>query len=151
MVFRSPFPDIRIPDLPLHEFVLDGLGPGGDKAALVDGSSGRTLTFAQLAGAVERLAAGLASGGFGKGDVLAVLLPNLPEYAIAVYGVSRAGGVSTTVNPLYRPARSASSCRTRRRACCSPSRSSCPPAARRSRAPGWRRSWCWARRRACAP
>jgi acyl-CoA synthetase (AMP-forming)/AMP-acid ligase II len=103
LVFRSPFPDIRIPDLPLHEFVLDGLGPRGEKAALIDGPSGRTLTFAQLAGAVERLAAGLAASGFGRGDVFAVLLPNLPEYAIAVYGVSRAGGVSTTVNPLYTP------------------------------------------------
>src|SRR5512135_3837043 len=46
------------------------------------------------------MAAGLAARGFGKGDVFAVYSPNLPEYAVAFYGVSAAGGATTTVNPL---------------------------------------------------
>jgi acyl-CoA synthetase (AMP-forming)/AMP-acid ligase II len=36
-----------------------------------------------------------------KGDVFAVMLPNLPEFATAFYGVLAAGGVITTLNPLY--------------------------------------------------
>ena len=46
-------------------------------------------------------AAGLASRGFSKGDVFGIFMPNLPEYAIAFHGAASAGGMVTTVNPLY--------------------------------------------------
>ena len=39
--------------------------------------------------------------GFIKGEVFAIYLPNIVEYAIVFYGVGFAGGTSTTVNPLY--------------------------------------------------
>jgi acyl-CoA synthetase (AMP-forming)/AMP-acid ligase II len=97
----SPHTDVTIPDLPLHEFVLADAMRRADEPALVDGPSGRTLTYGQLAGGVRRVAAGLAARGFGKGDVFAIYSPNVPEYALAFYGVSAAGGINTTVNPLY--------------------------------------------------
>ena len=50
---------------------------------------------------MRALAAGLAERGFGPGDVLAVYMPNVPEYAIAFHGAAAAGGKTTTVNPLY--------------------------------------------------
>jgi acyl-CoA synthetase (AMP-forming)/AMP-acid ligase II len=100
-VVLSPHPDVTVPDLPLHEFVLADAMRRADQAALVDGPSGRTLTYGQLAGGVRRVAAGLAARGFAKGDVFGIFSPNLPEYAVAFYGVSAAGGASTTVNPLY--------------------------------------------------
>jgi acyl-CoA synthetase (AMP-forming)/AMP-acid ligase II len=100
-IVTSPHPDVQIPDVPLHELVLADAGRRADAAALVDGPSGRTLTYGQLAGGVRRVAAGLAARGFGKGDVFAIHSPNLPEYALAFYGVSAAGGVNTTISPLY--------------------------------------------------
>jgi acyl-CoA synthetase (AMP-forming)/AMP-acid ligase II len=100
-VVLSPHPDVTVPDLPLHEFVLADAMRRADEPALVDGPSGRTLTHGQLAGGVRRVAAGLAARGFGKGDVFAIYSPNVPEYALAFYGVSAAGGINTTVNPLY--------------------------------------------------
>jgi acyl-CoA synthetase (AMP-forming)/AMP-acid ligase II len=100
-ILRSPHPDVQIPDVPLHELVLAGAGRRADAAALVDGPSGRTLTYGQLAGGVGRMAAGLAARGFRKGDVFAIHSPNVPEYALAFYGVSAAGGVNTTISPLY--------------------------------------------------
>src|SRR4026207_1923063 len=39
--------------------------------------------------------------GSGRGDVFAIYCPNLPEYAVVFLGVALAGGVNTTVNPLY--------------------------------------------------
>ena len=36
-----------------------------------------------------------------KGDVLAIYCPNIPEYAIAFHGAASAGGINTTINPLY--------------------------------------------------
>jgi acyl-CoA synthetase (AMP-forming)/AMP-acid ligase II len=81
-------------------FVLEHAARFGDKPALVDGPTGRTLTYRQLADGVERVAAGLAARGFGKGDVLALSSPNLPEYALALYGAMAAGGAVTGANPL---------------------------------------------------
>jgi acyl-CoA synthetase (AMP-forming)/AMP-acid ligase II len=101
MVFRSPYDDVSIPNVSLPEFILEAARGWGDKPALIDGPSGRTLTYAQLAGGIERVAAGLAERGFGKGDVFAIHSPNLPEYALAFHGIARSGGTITTVNPLY--------------------------------------------------
>ena len=102
MIYRSPYPDVDIPDIPLQDFLFQHAANYSDKAALIDGPTGRTLTYGELVAAVRRTAAGLAGRGFGKGDVLAIYSPNVPEYAIAFFAVATAGGVSTTVNPLYR-------------------------------------------------
>ncbi|HSO51155.1 MAG TPA: 4-coumarate--CoA ligase family protein [Actinomycetes bacterium] len=100
-IVLSPHPDVTVPDVPLHEYVLADAMGRADQAALIDGPSGRTLTYGQLAGGVRRVAAGLAARGFAKGDVFAIYSPNVPEYALAFYGVSAAGGVNTTISPLY--------------------------------------------------
>ena len=92
---------VEIPDTDVTSFVLEHAGERAGKPALIDGPSGRTLTYGELANGVRALAAGLAARGFGKGDVLAVYMPNLPEYAIAFHGTASAGGRCTTVNPLY--------------------------------------------------
>lgn len=101
MIHKSPFPDIDIPDLPLTPFVLERASELGDKPALIDGPSGRVVTYRQLEEQVRSLAGGLVSRGFGKGDVLAIMAPNLPEYATVFHGVAMAGGTVTTVNPTY--------------------------------------------------
>jgi acyl-CoA synthetase (AMP-forming)/AMP-acid ligase II len=101
MIFRSPFPDAVIPDVPLTPYVLHKAEQLGDKPALIDGLSGRTITYRQLAGAVRQVGANLARRGMQKGDVFAIYSPNLPEYAIAFHAVSLIGGINTTVNPLY--------------------------------------------------
>ena len=103
MIYKSPFPDVQIPDVPLHDYVFEHVDRWADKPALIDGPTDRTLTYAQLLAAARRAAAGLAARGFAKGDVLAIYSPNLPEYAVAFFGVSMAGGTNTTMNPLYTP------------------------------------------------
>jgi acyl-CoA synthetase (AMP-forming)/AMP-acid ligase II len=101
MPIASPYPDIEIPETALTPFVLERAQELGDKPALIDGPSGRTLTFAQLEGAIKSFAGGLHKRGFEKGDTLAILLPNVPEYAVAWHGAAFAGGTVTTINPLY--------------------------------------------------
>jgi len=100
-VLSSPFADVEIPDRTLTEHVLGGARELGDKPAIIDATTGRTMTFAELADAVDAVAAGLAGLGFGKGDVFAHYAPNVPEYAVAFHGVATAGGINTTVNPLF--------------------------------------------------
>jgi acyl-CoA synthetase (AMP-forming)/AMP-acid ligase II len=101
MIFQSPFPDVQIPETPLHEHVFLNADQFADKPAIVEGTTGRRITYAQLRDSVRRTAVGLARRGFRKGDVLAVLSPNVPEYAVAFHAVSTLGGVVTPVNPLY--------------------------------------------------
>ena len=93
--------ELRFPDRDITSFVLQRAAELGDKPALIDGPTGRTITFAELDAATRALAAGLAARGFGPGDALAIYMPNLPEYAVAFHGVARAGGRATTANPLY--------------------------------------------------
>jgi acyl-CoA synthetase (AMP-forming)/AMP-acid ligase II len=101
MIFRSPYVDVSIPEVSVQEFVLRGAPARGDKPALIDGASGHSISYAQLATGVRRMAASLAARGFEKGQVFAIFSPNVPEYAIALYSVATLGGACTTINPLY--------------------------------------------------
>jgi acyl-CoA synthetase (AMP-forming)/AMP-acid ligase II len=97
---RSDLPDVEVGGTTVHALVLQHADRLGDKPALVDGATGRAISYRQLAAGVERVAAGLVARGFGPGDVLALYSPNLPEYALAAYGAMAAGGIVTGANPL---------------------------------------------------
>jgi long-chain acyl-CoA synthetase len=64
---------------------------------------GKTITFAQVDEASRALAAYLQSLGLDKGDRIAVMMPNVPQYPVAVAAILRAGYVVVNVNPLYTP------------------------------------------------
>jgi acyl-CoA synthetase (AMP-forming)/AMP-acid ligase II len=101
MIFTSPYPEVTIPAIPLPDLVLHRAQELGDKPALIEGPTGRTVTYGQLAMDVRRAATGLAQRGFRKGAVCAIYSPNLPEYVVAYHAVASLGGIITTVNPLY--------------------------------------------------
>jgi len=101
MIFRGPFSEVTIPEIAITPFVFENAKALGDKPALIDGLSGRVVTYAELTDSVARVAASLYARGFRKGDVFAIISPNIPEYAIAFHAVASLGGVSCTVNPLY--------------------------------------------------
>jgi acyl-CoA synthetase (AMP-forming)/AMP-acid ligase II len=101
MIYTAPEPDLEVAAVDVTSFVLEHAERRSAKPALIDGPSGRELSYGALADSVRRLASGLGARGFGKGDVLGVYLPNLPEYAIVFHGAAVAGGMCTTVNPLY--------------------------------------------------
>ena len=62
---------------------------------------GRTLTFDQLNRLVDQFAAVLHRLGIGKGDRVAIILPNLPQYPIVHYAIMRLGAIIVPTNPLY--------------------------------------------------
>jgi 4-coumarate--CoA ligase len=101
VIHTSPLADITIPELPLTPFVLEHAIERGDQAAIIDGPSGRVVTFAQFDDSVRRLAGGLVAAGLARGEVLAIMAPNCPEYGVVFHGVAFAGGIVTTVNPTY--------------------------------------------------
>ncbi|MFE7115935.1 4-coumarate--CoA ligase family protein [Streptomyces sp. NPDC057654] len=100
MEFRSEYADVPLVDLPIHEAVLGRAAEFGDRAALIDGLDGRTISYFELAFAVGRLAAEFAEGGVRKGDVLALISPNTIAFPVVFYAATRAGATVTTVHPL---------------------------------------------------
>ncbi len=64
---------------------------------------GKAISFAQVDQASRALAAYLQSLGLAKGDRVAIMLPNIPQYPVAVAAILRAGYVVVNVNPLYTP------------------------------------------------
>ena len=100
-VFTSRFDDVEIPDIGIHQVILDACDQYGDRMAIIDGPTGRSMTFSQLGDAIRRFAGGLQARGFGQGDTFAIVSPNIPEYAVVFHGTCLAGGTVTTVNPTY--------------------------------------------------
>ena len=64
---------------------------------------GKTLTFAELDRLSGRMAAWLQSRGLQPGARVAIMLPNVLQYPVAMAAVLRAGYVIVNVNPLYTP------------------------------------------------
>ena len=57
-IIRSPYPDVTIPDLSLPEFVFADAASRADKPALIDGPSGRAITYGELVGRARLVAGG---------------------------------------------------------------------------------------------
>ena len=64
---------------------------------------GKSLSFAETDALSAAFASYLQGLGLAKGDRVALMMPNIPQYPIAVAGVLRAGYVVVNVNPLYTP------------------------------------------------
>jgi acyl-CoA synthetase (AMP-forming)/AMP-acid ligase II len=101
MIITSEFPPVEILDVPIHDAVLGRAQEFGDRPALVDGVTGREITYAQLDGMSRRVAAGFAELGIRHGDTIALYSPNTILYPVVFYGATRAGATVTTVNALY--------------------------------------------------
>lgn len=100
-IYHSPFAAIDIPKVSITDYILPALQARADLPVLIDGPTGRALTGAMLEDLIRRLAGGLTARSLTGGHVVAIMAPNIPEYAAVFHGVAYAGGTITTVNPLY--------------------------------------------------
>ncbi|MBA3524022.1 MAG: 4-coumarate--CoA ligase family protein [Geodermatophilaceae bacterium] len=103
MTLASSFPDIEIPDVSVPAYVLRNAGQHADRQALVDGTTGDSLSYGQLAAYVDRVAAALVERGVKPGDTVAIFSPNTMYYPVVFHGVAATGALSTTINSLYTP------------------------------------------------
>ncbi|HKH09540.1 MAG TPA: long-chain fatty acid--CoA ligase [Rubrobacter sp.] len=62
---------------------------------------GTTFEFERLQALVEKMAGSLAASGVGKGDRVALMLPNCPQYVIGFFAAVRLGAIVTQLNPMY--------------------------------------------------
>ncbi|HET8639843.1 MAG TPA: long-chain fatty acid--CoA ligase [Solirubrobacterales bacterium] len=87
-------------DLNLASIVTEGAARHADAPAIRLGDV--ELTYAGLDDLSARLAALLGEKGFEAGDRVGVMLPNVPEFPVAYYGVLRAGGIVVPMNVLLK-------------------------------------------------
>jgi PAS domain S-box-containing protein len=101
MIHSSPFPDVPVPEIPLVEFVFANASSRSSKPALIDGVTGRVVTYAELGAEIHALARALVRSGIEHGDVVAIFGPNSPEYVALFYALTTIGACVTTLNPLH--------------------------------------------------
>ncbi len=99
-IIRSPHPPVAIPDVSLVPFVLRRAAELADKPAIVCGATGHSYTYGALATAINRVAAGLHAHGIRKGDVVGLVSPNHPDFAVVFFAVASVGAICSTVNPV---------------------------------------------------
>jgi acyl-CoA synthetase (AMP-forming)/AMP-acid ligase II len=102
-IFNSKFSPLSVPtNCSVTDFVFNGPNISLNKAALIDGHTGFTFTFAQLRGLIDRVSKNLYHDySLRKGQVVALMLPNTPWYAVLLNGIVSTGAICTTVNPIY--------------------------------------------------
>ena len=71
----------------------------GEKTAYIN--MGQTISFSELDSLSRQFAAYLMNNGFKPGDAIAIMMPNLLQYPVALFGILRAGMTVVNVNPLY--------------------------------------------------
>ena len=86
----------------LAELVGDAAQRDGAKPALIFADT--PISYADLNSRIERAANGLAASGIAKGDRVALLVPNIPEFVVAYYAILRCGAIVVPINVLYKAA-----------------------------------------------
>ena len=100
-VWKSGYEPITIPNLTLDKYVWKNIDNWPNKIAIECSMTGRKYTYAELKSLSSKTAVGLSKKyGLSEGDVIAIVLRNLPEYPIIVLGAIEAGMIVTTINPL---------------------------------------------------
>jgi len=98
---------LEYPAIPLDRLLAESAAKHPDRPAILFGARlgrhilDRPLSYRQLDQAVNRFAAALQELGVRRGDRVALLMPNCPQFVIAFYGTLRAGGIVVPCNFLY--------------------------------------------------
>jgi long-chain acyl-CoA synthetase len=93
------FPSLTYSTVPLKDVLVKAAQeyPMRDALIFLD----TKITYGELNNAANRFANALIALGVNPGDKVALLMPNMPQFVIATYGVWKAGGVVVPNNPLY--------------------------------------------------
>jgi acyl-CoA synthetase (AMP-forming)/AMP-acid ligase II len=101
-VWDPRVPKVFKPEKSLPEYVRDSAIAAPGRIAL--SFYGQDVTYKELDEATSRFASGLAEIGVRKGDRVALLMQNCPQFVISYLGVLRAGGTVVSLNPMFKHA-----------------------------------------------
>lgn len=101
-ILKSRYQDITVPNLTLCDYIWKNYESWSDYPAITCGMTERSYTYGELRLLSRRMAGALLSSmGMKPGDVIGLILPNVPEFVIICHGALEAGIVVTLANPLY--------------------------------------------------
>lgn len=103
LVIRSPYSDVEIPEVNLADYVWKNVDEYPENVALVCGLTDRQYTFEMARNMSKQFGSALKRLGAKKGDCIAIVLPNIPEFPIAFLGAVGAGLTVATMNPTFTP------------------------------------------------
>ncbi|KAK4838847.1 hypothetical protein QYF36_016936 [Acer negundo] len=102
IIFRSKLPDIYIPNhLPLHSYVFENISKVESRPCLINGSTGKIYTYAEVELIARKVASGFNKIGIQQYQVIMLLLPNCPEFVFSFLGASYLGATATMANPFF--------------------------------------------------
>ena len=87
------------PDKTLLDYLRALAAEHGEKPALL--FKGATVSYGRLEAESDAFGAALVAMGVRKGDRVALLLPNCPQFLVAEFGIWKAGGIVVALNPTY--------------------------------------------------
>lgn len=93
--------EIDIPNVSLPEMLNETIKKYPNHAAIY--FFGKEISYTQLGKLTDQFGAALQEKGIKKGERVAIMLPNCPQYIISYYGTLKAGNIVTQVNPMYTP------------------------------------------------
>ena len=104
-IIKSPCIELTLPqNVALPEFVWEeGIKHHPDKLALVNGTTGRSYTYREGHESSKKFAIALLELGITKGDVIALFMPNSPDFIVSFLGIAGIGAITTTINPNSTP------------------------------------------------
>ncbi|CAL4122556.1 unnamed protein product [Meganyctiphanes norvegica] len=100
---RSSIENIELPQGNLIATVFRNIQQWPNKTAVECSVTGERYSYMELWDASSRFGYALKGLGIGKGDIVAIISPNCPEYPIALYGAFMIGAAVTMVNATYMP------------------------------------------------
>ncbi|MGW8289105.1 MAG: AMP-binding protein, partial [Candidatus Bathyarchaeia archaeon] len=92
--------DIDYPKVPLHGLLKKSVKAHPESSVI--SYFEREITYTELDVLSDQFAAALAALDVKKGGIVAIFLPNIPQFLIAFFGVLKAGAVLTTISPLHK-------------------------------------------------
>lgn len=90
--------EIEIPDASVPDLLKRAIANYGENKALY--FYGNEITYEEFGQQAAAFASALQQEGIEKGDRVAIMLPNCPQYCISYYGILQAGGTVTQTNPM---------------------------------------------------
>jgi long-chain acyl-CoA synthetase len=91
---------IQYPETPLHQLLENAAEKHPTQTAIH--YMGKNITYQELDETVDHFATALTKLGVKQGDRVAIYLPNIPQFIISFYAVSKLGAINTAVSPMYR-------------------------------------------------
>ena len=92
--------EVKIPIISLPQLLDESITKYPNHTAMT--FFGKTFSYKELNNNIQKVAKALSKNGVGKGDRVAIMLPNCPQYPMSFYSILTCGAIVVQVNPMYK-------------------------------------------------